>query len=187
MGFRLQCVQTMGWFNLIFLKCFEQNGFSLWLNNHLQRSRLGQPGKEREPIFCTFCTVDHVRGTAIQGLRLVMGEDGCREEQFHNLQIGWNRAHKKYRVEGKKGSTLNEFIMLDRQGSKRFREILTKKSRAYQVHSQQRLKCRLSNMSWTNKKDTFILLLCSIPFLLFFPHKKSQSQDIETRVVRSLR
>ena len=57
-----------------------------------------------------------------------MGEDGCREEQFHNLQIGWNRAHKKYRVEGKKGSTLNEFIMLDRKGSKRFREILTKKS-----------------------------------------------------------
>ena len=50
-------------------------------------------------------------------------------EQFQNLKIGWNRAKKKFHVNGKNGSTLNDFLMLDRKGSKRFREILTKNSR----------------------------------------------------------
>ena len=52
------------------------------------------------------------------------------QEQFQNLKTGWNRAKKrKFHVNGKKGSTLNEFIMSERKGSKRFREILTKNSR----------------------------------------------------------
>ena len=52
------------------------------------------------------------------------------QEQFQNLKTGWNRAKKrKFHVNGKKGSTLNEFIMSERKGSKRFREIFTKNSR----------------------------------------------------------
>ena len=53
-------------------------------------------------------------------------------KQFQNLKIGWNRAKKKFHVNGKNGSTLNDFLMLDRKGSKRFREILTKNSRMEQ-------------------------------------------------------
>ena len=61
-------------------------------------------------------------------VRDILGEN-LTQEKFQNLKIGWNRAKKKFRVDGKKGCTLNEFIKSDRKGSKRFREILTKNSR----------------------------------------------------------
>ena len=39
-------------------------------------------------------------------VRDILGEN-LTQEKFQNLKIGWNRAKKKFCVDGKKGSTLN--------------------------------------------------------------------------------
>ena len=53
------------------------------------------------------------------------------QEKYDSLKAGWNRAKKKYQVEGKKGTKLRDFMSWDKKGSKCFRTILTKNSGTY--------------------------------------------------------
>ena len=53
------------------------------------------------------------------------------QEKYDSLKAGWNRAKKKYQVEGKKGTKLVDFMSRDKKGSKCFRTILTKNSGTY--------------------------------------------------------
>ena len=53
------------------------------------------------------------------------------QEKYDSLKAGWNRAKKKYQVEGKKGTKLGDFMSWDKKGSKCFRTILTKNSGTY--------------------------------------------------------
>ena len=55
--------------------------------------------------------------------------NGVSNEKFRFLQIGWNRAKKKFHIEGKSVTKLRDFIAMEKKGSKGLRDILTKNSK----------------------------------------------------------
>ena len=67
----------------------------------------------------------------IENLRNSIGVQ-LTQERYLKLKIGWNRAKKKYLIQGHKGKSLNEFVKWERKGSKCFRDIMTKNSRIEQ-------------------------------------------------------
>ena len=68
---------------------------------------------------------------SIENLRNSIGVQ-LTQERYLKLKIGWNRAKKKYLIQGHKGKSLNEFVKWERKGSKCFRDIMTKNSRIEQ-------------------------------------------------------